>query len=506
MNTPIIPGLTLDRSALDRARKARDARFDGRFFVAGIATGIYCRPICPTPNPKPKNVRYFATAAAASEAGFRPCLRCRPEAAPESPAWLGASAVVRRALELIDNGALDEGTVEELASRLGITARHLRGLFVGHVGASPLAVAQTRRLQFAKKLIDETDLPMTEVALESGYRSLRRFNAVIRESYRRSPSELRRRHRQQQGSGDAKVDGILLRLPYRPPYDWQWMLEYFRARAVPELERVDGGAYARNIVQDGRPARIVVRAPQKLDAIELEFQGTPGGTLFSLVTRARRVFDLAVDPQRIASALRRDRELAPLLARHPGLRIPGAWDGFECAVRAVLSADSPARERRLVSRLVRSCGSRLPSPGNPASTLTHLFPTAQALAVANLEGIGLAGSQAAALRALADAFMKRELDFDAPPHELVRALVALPGVDESTAQHVALHALGDPDAFPARRTDLRGIAGPGVRHVAASLARRSQSWRPWRGYAALHLSRNDAESAIRGERASGAAR
>ncbi len=425
MDTPVIPGLLLDRAALARARKARDPRFDGRFFIGSVVSGVYCRPICASRAPKQGNVRYYATAAAAAEAGFRPCLRCRPEAAPESAAWRGASPVVRRALALIENGALDENSVEALAQRLGIGARHLRRLFVKHVGASPNTIAQTRRLHFAKLLIDGTDLPMTQVALEAGYRSLRRFNAVIRDTYRCPPSELRRRA----GRNRAKRAGIVLRLPYRPPYDWASMLEYLGARAVREVEQVGDGAYTRNIVHDGRPARIVVRDRAALSAIEIEFRGAPGGTLVNLAGRARRAFDLAADPQRIGSALSRDPLLAPIVARHPGLRIPGAWDSFECAVRAVISAGSPERERRLVSRLVRSCGSRFPEA---SVTLTHLFPTAQALAIADLEGIGLAGSQAAALRALAAAFIERRLNFESPRHELARTLLAIQGIDERT--------------------------------------------------------------------------
>jgi AraC family transcriptional regulator of adaptative response / DNA-3-methyladenine glycosylase II len=372
MDDRLVPGLDLDRAALDRARISRDARFDGRFFIGVKSTGIYCRPICPARSPKPANIRYFATAAAAAEAGFRPCLRCRPEAAPASPAWLGVSAVVRRALRLIEQGALDDGSVGDLAARLGIGPRHLHRLFVQHVGASPLAVAQTRRLHFAKRLIDETDLPMTEVALESGYGSLRRFNAALRETYRRCPSDLRCGRR---SSAAGRGGGIALRLAYRKPYDWQATLDFLSRRAVPELESVESGYYSRTIVQDGEPAQITVHAPPDENALVLEARGAPAGSLLNLVSRTRRTFDLLVDPLRIVAAFRPDPLLAPLVRRCPGLRIPGAWDGFECALRAVLGQGAEEAEQRLVSRLVRSCGSRLSSTNAPADTdLSRLTP------------------------------------------------------------------------------------------------------------------------------------
>ena len=224
------------RSALDRARRSRDPRFDGRFFVGVTSTGVYCRPVCPAPSPRDAHVRYFPTAAAAGDAGFRPCLRCRPEAAPGTPAWLGTSAVVRRALALVHEGALDEGSVDALAARLGIGPRHLHRLFVAHVGAPPLAVAKTRRLHFAKRLIDETDLSMTEIAFASGFGSLRRFNDAFLKTYDRAPSALRRLRR----PGAAPAHGeIALRLAFRPPYDLAHLLAFLATRAIPGVERVD---------------------------------------------------------------------------------------------------------------------------------------------------------------------------------------------------------------------------------------------------------------------------
>ena len=497
MDGTIDRDLGLDRAALDRARLSRDARFDGRFFIAVVSTGIYCRPICPAPTCKSRNVRYYATAAGAAEAGFRPCLRCRPEAAPASPAWMGASAVVKRALRLIEQGALDAESVEAFAARLGIGPRHLRRLFEQHVGASPMAVAQTRRLHFAKRLIDETDLPMTQVALESGYGSLRRFNAAIRQTWRRTPSELRRRRRR---SAPAPR-GIQLRLPYRPPYAWQQMVAFLAARAVPELERIEDDRYTRTIVQDGSPARITLGPEADGDALILELSDAPPGSLLAVTQRARRAFDLAVDPQRIEAAFRGDPLLGPLVQQCPGLRIPGVWDGFECAVRVVLGQGCPEAEQRMVSRLVRSCGSRL--FGASGASLTNVFPTAQALAMARLDDIGLAGPQIAAVKALADGYLARRLDFEGPADELVGRLVALSGLEERTAQYIALRALGEPDAFPLpdtfRLPDAQGSGSSplrGRRHP--SLTKRAEAWRPWRSYAALHLWRAAAAQADAG--------
>lgn len=498
----VVPGLALGRAALDRARLSRDVRFDGRFFVAVASTGVYCRPICPRRTPKSQHVRYYRTAAAATEAGFRPCLRCRPEAAPSSAAWLGDSAVVRRALRLIEHGAVDDGSIDALAARLGLGSRHLRRLFVKHVGASPVAVAQTRRLQFAKRLIDDTDLPVTTIALEAGYGSLRRFNAAFRSTYGHSPRDLRgRRAGKAAARRSGRSRGIVLRLPYRPPYDWQGTLDFLAARQVPELEDVRDGRFACTIVHDGQPACIVIRSPRKVDALELEFHGVPGGALFNLVGHARRMFDLAVDPERVAAVLGGDPLLAETVRRYPGLRIPGEWDDFACAVRALLGQGSATREQRLTSRLVRSCGERISASAAAGLPMTHLFPTAQALAVANFTGIGLTDSQAGALRALANAYLQRRLDFAASAEELVATLVSLPGMSAELAEYVALRALGEPDAFPEDYGRFGMTALPGSPHAESSFER-SLSWRPWRGYAALYLWRAHADGQARPDRPS----
>ncbi|MGH9161669.1 MAG: AlkA N-terminal domain-containing protein [Vicinamibacteraceae bacterium] len=477
-----LPGF--DRAVLDRARLSRDPRFDGKFFIAVTSTGIYCRPICPVRSPKRVHIRYYATAAAAAAAGFRPCLRCRPEAAPGTPAWLGTSAVVRRALRLIDDGILDHVSVDELAARVGIGSRHLHRLFLQHVGASPITFAQTRRLHFAKRLLDETDLPITEIALAAGFQSLRRFNAAFHTTYARAPRELRRGRRG--GLATEGRDEVVLRLAFRPPYDWIRVRDYLAARAVPGLERVDGDGYARTVASEAGHGIVCVQALHEEDALELRVSGAAPTTLFQLSSAARRAFDLAADPARIALALEPDPLLASLIRRRPGLRIPGAWDAFECAVRAALGEpQNIGAAQRRIARLVARVGRPIT---NGCPGLTHLFPTAAALAVANLDGLGLSASRADLLRGLARVVCEGARDLNGPVGAVDAALRSLCGFDASMAQYVALRALGEPDAFPSGDPVLRRMAGPdGTPLSSRELEERAEAWRPWRGYAALHL-------------------
>jgi AraC family transcriptional regulator of adaptative response / DNA-3-methyladenine glycosylase II len=476
--------LGLDRRALDRARISRDRRFDGKFFIAVTSTGIYCRPVCPARVSKSSNIRYFATAAAAAEAGFRPCLRCRPEAAPGTPAWLGTSAVVRRALRLIHDGALDETSVEALATRIGVGSRHLHRLFVQHVGASPIAVAQTRRLHFAKRLLDETDLPITQIALAAGFGSLRRFNDAFQGSYRQSPRELRRRRAGE--SAGASGNEVVLRLAFRPPYDWMQVRAFLANRALPGVERVDERGYARTVRTDSGPVVVVVRALEDEPALELRVRGAAPAALFQLSSAARRTFDLSADPERIALAFKSDPLLGSLLRRRPGLRIPGAWEPFECAVRAVLGQQvSVAAGRTFTARLVERFGERIK---DGEEGLTHLFPAPATLAAAELRSIGLTAARARALRELARSVAAGGVDFAAPVEEVTSSLAALPGLGDWTAQYIALRALGEPDAFPAADLVLRKMAaGEATPLSTRALAARAENWRPWRGYAVLHL-------------------
>lgn len=480
----MLSNLSLDFRALDRARISRDPRFDGKFFIAVKTTGIYCRPICPSRTSKSRNVCYYATAAAAAEAGFRPCLRCRPEAAPGTPAWLGTSAVVCRALRLIDEGILDHASVDELASKLGLGARHLRRLFLQHVGASPISFAQTRRLQFAKRLLDETNLPITEIALAAGFGSLRRFNTAFRQTYKRAPRELRK-HLNEETALDSQGE-VILKLAFRPPYDWDQVRDFLAAHAVAGVERVDEHGYSRTLRVDSGPAFIWVRHLKGEGALELRVRGAVPTTLFRISSAARRVFDTSADPALTTLAFRSDPLLGSLVTRRPGLRIPGAWDPFECAVFAVLAeAVTIAHARTLAACIVDRAGERIK---DPVVGLTRLFPTPLAIARADLNGLDLPKTCVTALQELARAVNEGKLDFGASTECVVAALSQLSGVGPSIAEYVALRALGEPDAFPATDSDLQHIASIANRPLSsAELEARAEAWRPWRGYAAVHL-------------------
>ncbi len=482
----------LNVAVCERARRARDPRFDGRFFVGVLTTKVYCRPICPVALPKAENVRFYPSAAAASEAGFRPCLRCRPEATPGSPAWRGSAATVTRALRLIDDGALDRGGVDALAERLGVGSRHLARLFNEHLGASPVAVAQTRRLHFAKQLIDETDLPMTQVAMSAGFGSLRRFNTLFRTTYGKSPSALRGRR------GEAE-DVLTLRLSYRPPLDFGAMLGFLASHGVPAIEQVSGLSYRRTVEVGGEACAIEVRWPPgqrrgraagdasgaRRAHLELRLPVAAAGALADVAARARATFDLDANPAFVAEHLAGDARLRGFVRAHAGkLRVPGAWDRFEMAVRAILGQGvSVAAARTFTRRLVERYGRRV-ALGVPG--LTHLFPDAGRLARARVERIGITGARAAAIRALARAVASGELDLGSAQSS---DLLALPGVGPWTAQYVALRALGEPDAFPAGDLVLRRAMrdGAGRAPSIAALEQLSQRWRPWRGYAAMAL-------------------
>ncbi len=492
--------MNLDRVACYRAIATRDARFDGRLFVGVRTTGIYCRPICPARTPKPENCTFFASAAAAQEAGFRPCLRCRPEISPDFAAWRGTSNSVQRALALIADGALDGDTdgVDALAARLGLGGRQLRRLFREHLGASPVAVAQTRRVLFAKQLLHETRLPMTEVALAAGFGSVRRFNHTFKQLFGRPPGALRRGG--MRGSGAASAE-IALSLPYALPYDWPAMLAFLAARAIPGVEHVADGHYFRSIEIEGEQGWIEVARQQRGDALRAVIRFPSVKALPGIVARIRRVFDLSADIAAITAHLACDARLKPLIAARPGLRVPGAWDGFELAVRAVLGQQiTVGAARGLAGKLVERHGRRFAPAGAPAA-LTHVFPRPRALAGADIASLGMPRARAAALAALA-ATVAGDPGLFGPSADLEAAIArlrALDGVGEWTAQYIAMRALREPDAFPAADIGLlRALADErGKRPSAAALLLRAEAWRPWRAYAAIHLWAADAHAARR---------
>lgn len=466
-----------------RALHAKDARFDGRFFVCVTTTGIYCRPVCPARVPNRANCFFVPSAAAAQELGFRSCLRCRPETAPGTPAWAGTEASVARALRLIEEGALDEGALPDLAARLGLGERHLRRLFVTHVGASPLAVAANRRLLTAKQLITDTSLPLAEIAHAAGYQSLRRFNDAIVKAYGVAPGTIRRSH----AVGRLSVGEITLRLGYRPPYDWPLTLRYLAGRAIPGVEAVSEDGYRRSFALGKARGIIRVRRAEKGHALEATITAQGPLPVRQLAARLRRLFDLDAEPAAIALTLGKDRLIGPKLRKRPGLRVPGAFDGFELAVRAILGQQISVKGATTISgRLVAALGERMPEND---FGLSHYFPTATALAEGDLSGLGLTGARMATLQGLGRAVANGAIDFS-PGESLeakIAALCALPGIGEWTAHYVALRAVGEPDAFPASDLALRKAAGHGATMATKALEALSQSWRPWRGYAALAL-------------------
>ncbi|HET9160057.1 MAG TPA: AlkA N-terminal domain-containing protein [Caulobacteraceae bacterium] len=475
--------MDLDHDACYRAISARDARFDGRIFTGVKTTGIYCRPICPARTPKRENVNFYTTAAAAQEAGFRPCLRCRPETAPDLAAWRGSSNTVSRGLTLIEHGALDEGDVDRLAERLGVGERQLRRLFRQHLGASPVAVAQTRRVLLAKQLIHETKLPMAEVALASGFGSIRRFNETFAQLYGRPPSALRRSEGEISAAATGEVS-VLLR--YRPPYDWDAMLAFLSARAIPGVERV-GDTYARTIEVNGAVGAVEV-STTKADSLKAVICFPVLTALPTIIARLRRLFDLAAEPDVIAAHLLEDPDLAPLVTNRPGLRAPGAWDGFELAARAVLGQQITVRAAiSLAGKLVAAHGQPLPEP---VFGLTHVFPRAEVIARSDVSVLGMPARRAATLSAMAQAILDDPAIFS-PGRSLddaILALKALPGVGEWTAQYIAMRLLREPDAFPAADIGLmRALENGHGRPKAAEVAERAEKWRPWRAYAAQHL-------------------
>ena len=446
-----------DFDAWYRAAEARDVRYDGRLFIGVRSTGVYCRPVCPTPLPKPANVVFFPHAAGAEAAGFRACRRCRPERSPGAPGWDLGADVVGRALRLIDEGALDDAPVAELARRVAVGPRHLHRLFALHVGASPTAVARTRRAALAKRLLEDTDLPSSEVAWAAGFGSVRSYNDVVRQVYGRSPAELRRRR-------PAGAGGLHLRLPLRPPFAGNGVLAFLAARAVPGVESVTDDTYVRTGTE------VVVGA----DAVAVRLSPDDATLLRSVAARARRLFDLDADPSTVDAALAADPLLRPLVERSPGTRLPGAWDGFEVVVRAVVGQQvSVAAARRLLARLVSACGS------------ADRFPTSTEILDAELSSSGLTTARQRTLRAVAGAGIA--LDGSLAPDAVADALRAVPGVGPWTASYVALR-LGDTDAFPPGDAALHAAAARlGLPAGDRALLAHAERWRPWRGYAAVHL-------------------
>ena len=451
---------------------------------AVVTTGIYCRPGCGG-RPLPGHVRRFDLAAAAEAAGYRACLRCRPYRATPPPQIAGPE-VVCRAVRLILEGALDRSTEDQLGSRLGVSARHLRRLFQLHLGVSPDRLARSRRAHFARRLLDDTDLTITHIAMASGFGSARQMNRVLASVFRAPPRELRARRRAHDRL--AADGGLALRLPFRPPLDWDGMLAFLATRAIGGVETVSEATYRRTVTVEGLPA-LLEWTRGGPDHLRLTAHLGAWGGLIHVAQRARRVFNLDFDLEGARAHLAGDPILGPLLAARPGARPPGIWEPFEAGVRAIVGQQvSVAGARTIVTRLVARLGT--PVPGLGRLGLTHLFPEPPALLAGDLSGLGLTRARAAALRAFADAVTAGAvaLEGTASLDQLVGSLTQVPGLGPWTAQYIALR-LGEPDAFPA--TDLgvrRALAGQLGRPVSHATVREiSAAWQPWRGLAAVHL-------------------
>jgi AraC family transcriptional regulator, regulatory protein of adaptative response / DNA-3-methyladenine glycosylase II len=472
--------VTLDPSHCYEVVKARDARFDGTFFVGVSTTGVYCRPVCTVRTPGRDRCSFFANAASAEAAGFRPCLRCRPELSPGVAPIDAVKRVANLAVARIEAGALSQGSVEELASELGIGARQLHRVVEAEYGVGPLALAQTRRLHLAKQLLTDTSLKVVDVAFASGFSSVRQFNRQFRDFYRLNPLSLRKRQ-------SAKVGPqIVLKLGFRPPLAWRPLVQFLAGRAGTRTEKVDGDRYLRS-VRLGSHVGFIAAEPLGPNLLGVQVAPSLLPVLPELRVRLRRLFDLEANPTVIDAFLLKQRELREYLRRTAGLRVPGAWSGFELALRAVLGQQVTVKAATTVfGRFVETFGSAVETPDE---SVNRVAPDAADVANATLQQIidrGLTQKRAESVltlsRAVADGKLRLEPPVDV---SLVReALCELPGIGPWTAEYVAMRALGDPDAFP--HSDLGLLRALSLDKPAALLSR-SEAWRPWRAYAALHL-------------------
>jgi len=471
--------MTLDSGICYRALKARDARFDGRFFVAVSSTRIYCRPICTVRPPKRENCRFFASAAAAEAGGYRPCLRCRPELAPGNASVDATTRLAQAAATMLEDRTADDEGLESVAARLGVTDRHLRRAFGAEFGVSPVEFAQTQRLLLAKRLLTDTALPVTEVAFASGFRSVRRFNALFRQRYRLRPSGLRVQR------AAAGADTLDFELSFRPPFDWPAVSAFLGARAIAGVEALEDGCYRRTarIESDGKEQAgwIAVGLSRRKPTLRVSVSASLVKVLPPVLSRVKALMDLACNPAEVAQAL------GALARPHPGLRVPGAFDGFEVAVRAILGQQvTVAGARTLAGRFAAQLGDPIETP---FAALTTLFPTARRVAdvpAGKIAQIGMPLARARTIVALARAVADSRLALvpNADVEATLETLRALPGIGEWTAQYIAMRALSWPDAFP--HTDL-GVMKALGETAAKRVLEAGEAWRPWRAYAVMHL-------------------
>ena len=475
--------MTIDDDVCYRALTARDTRFDGMFFVGVKTTGIYCRPVCTAKTPGRKSCRFFGSTALAEQAGFRPCLRCRPELAPGHAPVDNTRTIARTAAARIEAGALsDGGSLEDLAASLGLSSRQLRRSVRKELGVSPVELAQTNRLLLAKRLIAETQLPMVQVAFAAGFESVRRFNALFQSHYRLTPSTLRR-----SSSNETATDSLRLTLAYRPPLDWGALLRFLAARAIPGVECVADNTYHRTISIGEHRGWLSVSPVANRNLLAVDLATALAPALQPILARLRNLFDLDARPDIITGQLALDPLLAASVKRRPGLRVPGAFDSFELGLRAILGQQVSVRgASTLAGRFAERFGEPIETP---LPCLNRLAPAAAALAAARsatLAGLGVPKTRAESLRNLARVIARREIDLDSglEPTAIIAQLVELPGIGPWTAEYIAMRALRWPDAFPVG--DL-GLMKASKMTSARSLEKAAEAWRPWRAYAAMHL-------------------
>lgn len=470
--------MQLDSNACFLAVRARDRRFDGRFYVAVSSTGIYCRPICPVRPPKRENMRFYSSAAACESAGFRPCLRCRPERAPGLAPMDAKSRLIGAAIAGIEEHALSSAGVGDLAASLGVSGRHLRRVTEAELGVSPIELAQTQRLLLAKRLLKETLLSQTEIAFASGFNSVRRFNALFKSRYGFSPRVVR-------GKG-VDAGSLSVQLEFRPPFAWNSLLAYLRMRAIPGVEMADATHYRRTVCIGEATGWIAVSMHQTGSALNLELSPTLTPVIGAVIARVKHLFDLGALPDSVSSLLRKDPLLAPTVRRLPGLRVAGAFDGFELAVRTVLGQQVSIKGATTISgRWAATFGTSIatPFPG-----LTHLSPSAERMldvAHEHVAALGMVGARARCLVGLAKAVVERQvvLSFASNVEEQMEALMRLPGIGPWTANYIAMRALHWPDAFPSGDLMLMRAA----QATKKQLQEHARAWQPWRAYAAHYL-------------------
>jgi AraC family transcriptional regulator of adaptative response / DNA-3-methyladenine glycosylase II len=484
--------MTQGPTCLYSAFQSRDPRFDGVFYVGVTSTMIYCRPICPVKTPKKENCRFFDSREMAEKEGFRPCLRCRPELSPGSAPIDDSHRIAHLIAQRIEEGLIDDNaSIEDIADQFELSSRQIRRIVQKELGVSPIELMQTRRLLLAKQLLTETKLPITEIAFASGFSSLRRFNDAFNTKYRMPPSRLRKEisdHTEEVNSADTSI----VQLTYRPPYDWQGILDFLKSRMLKQVEWVTEDTYYRTVCMGNHKGWISVRHAPEKNALLVEFTHSLTPVMPALLNRLRHLFDLSARPDIIAAHLSEDKTLKKMVAKNPGLRVPGSFDGFELAVRAILGQQITVKAATTLScRFVKAFGRKIKTPFPELSRLTPLPTRIAKASIDEIATLGIISTRAKSIIALAQANLSGDLSLSTGtrPNKTIEQLVALRGIGQWTAHYIAMRALRWPDAFPKEDIAIRNNLG-GV--TAKQAKEMSQAWSPWRSYAVLHIWGNSA--------------